>query len=101
MANSISRVNALRELVEWGEASESLAERAGIFSATSFLLSEICKHQHQRSYIQEKAYKFRAHIGAILGFEPDREMSLEHHKKAARIELDSLESALSSEACVR
>lgn len=89
-----ARVGALRELVEGCETAESITDRASLYSATRFLLEDICKDQAPHSYIREKAFKVGAHVAASLRFGHDHGLSTRRHLESATIELSSLESAL-------
>ncbi|KQO41754.1 hypothetical protein ASF15_20225 [Pseudomonas sp. Leaf83] len=90
-----ARICALREVIEISETALSIIDRASLFSATRFLLKDICKDQHPRSYICEKANNVGVHLSASLRFEDDQGLSLRSHRKAVLIDLSSLESALS------
>lgn len=94
MSVSDARVYALREVVEGAESADSIIDRASLFSAARILLKDICEDQHSHSYICEKAYKIGVHLSASLRMGDSHGLSLSSHKKAALIELASLESAL-------
>lgn len=87
-------MTVLRELVVASQETESVVEKASLFSATRLLLDGACKNHLPGSYVREKANNVSVHIAASLHFDHDFGLSLNGHKKAALIELSSLESAL-------